>query len=1098
MTRFRVPVLAATLLAVTLLASPLMAMAPYDKAGPPLSKQGAAAVSKEIDRPSAVDRRRVLARGRMLAADAGALAETDTLALTGTDRVLVILVEFGGPDTFTFTPGVSTWDPIGHADATEFTGESGTAAACNTIVTEHAITGPTDYDYSGPLHNQIARPLSADDASGTMIWTQDFSPAHYKNLVSGGGVLFNFTREDGSRVYRDFRGASVANYFKDQSGGKYGLVADVVGWVKLDHSSFWYGADPCPGARSGGSGNSGGLQLAGGGTARDLVRQALDKVNAAYPGFDWAKYDQNGDGVIDRLWIIHAGYGEEDNTTLLNRTLDTPGGYGEGALWSHSSTVVPAYPVGGGISAGPYIMMPENAGIGVLAHEAGHNIGAMDLYAYGMGETSAGFWTLMSDDWTGDPIGFLPPALDPMHLDQLGWLAPSAVITDPTKIHTVKLGQASRFPGGTGVKRGARIALPPEKVVLPVAPAGNGYWWGGAVDTANARMTQTAATIAIPAGGATLTFSAAWDLEAAWDFLWVQATHDDGATWETLTNANTTCTHDAGWIGELNGFPADLCAAGIGGLTGTSASWPALQTETFSLSAFAGQNVRLRFWYMTDWGTLGAGAFIDNLAVTAPGPVTLLADDAESPSGLWTYEAPWERNDGSRYFDQSLYLQWRNTLASGGYDRALGSKDWRYGPANSGLLVWYEHGRYSDNEVFNNLVDTPGFGPKGRMLVVDAHPGPYRDPSMLAAGYPNEAANLGHRGLMRDAPFSLKPSVPFTVRPPYLASGTFFSGRPRVRLFTDAFDFTPGAEFVAGGPVGQTTPRWITRQWDAGTVLPSLAVSGIRAPGYTSGLRLRFACSLNEIGQVLCYSYPAGPGYDGSTGTPGEVDGQGGWNVKIVSQTASVATVQVWNSRQSPKVLVTAPDAGEVVPAGAPYVLGWSAPAAATSFDLAYSLNAGRTWTDIATGVAGDLRSFRWTVPTAYGNVPCLLKVVAKGAGGTIGTARTASPFTIETVRLTAPEGPQTLQGGATAYVTWETAATPVPVASVELSYSLNGGATWTPITTLPGTSPGAFAWTLPAVPAAKPYCAVQVVLKDGGGAVIAKDKGNRLFRIKP
>ena len=50
---------------------------------------------------------------------------------------------------------------------------------------------------------------------------------------------------------------------------------------------------------------------------RTLVKDALDAVNAisdTIPGFSWKNYDQNGDGVIDRLWIVHAGYGEEDGT----------------------------------------------------------------------------------------------------------------------------------------------------------------------------------------------------------------------------------------------------------------------------------------------------------------------------------------------------------------------------------------------------------------------------------------------------------------------------------------------------------------------------------------------------------------------------------------------------------------------------------------------------------------------------------------------------------------------------------------------------------------------------------------------------------------
>ena len=104
-------------------------------------------------------------------------------------------------------------------------------------------------------------------------------------------------------------------------------------------------------------------------------------------------------------------------------------------------------------------MMPENGGIGVFAHEYGHNLGAMDLYAYGVGETSAGFWTLMADDWTGYPIGFEPPAVDPWHLDRWGWLNPM-VITDPSQVYTVNLGQASTSPAATASTAASRSSCP--------------------------------------------------------------------------------------------------------------------------------------------------------------------------------------------------------------------------------------------------------------------------------------------------------------------------------------------------------------------------------------------------------------------------------------------------------------------------------------------------------------------------------------------------------------------------------------------------------------------------------------------------------------
>ena len=850
-------------------------------ASPGAGPIGRAATAKPIDQPNVKDFQRNQERMRLL--EAGKDAEAASLAKTADDRVLVILVEFAGTDTFTWHPG-DHWDPKGIADPNE---DTGTLGDCSKIInTQQTFT------YSGPLHNAIPRPLSAEDRSGESIWTEDFSADWFKAFMWGDGVTFDYSRQDDSTVHEDFTGKSVKDYFLDMSGGEYEIAGDVIGWVQVPHSTWYYDADQCPGARSTSTSGVGRGVIPGAGNARTLVKDALDAVNAikdTIPGFSWKNYDLNADGIIDRLWIVHAGYGEEDSTALLNRT-----DYSEAAVWSHSSAVTPAYPVGEGISAGPYIVMPENGGIGVFAHEYNHNLGGMDLYSYAGGETSTGFWSLSADDWTGYPIGYQPPSEDPMHLDWFGWLKPK-VISDPGQVYEVTVGQASNFPGGTGVYRGVKIELPNGQAPLAV-PVWQGarYWWGGKADTANARMT-TNATIAIPAGGATLSFDLVYDIEDIWDFLWVQAS-EDGTTWTTLANANTSCAHDAGWIGEEYGFPADLCTAGIEGFTNYNASWPNPELETFDLAAFADKDIYLRLWYMTDWGTTGTGPFVDNVKVMA-GADTLFTDDAETGDAKWTYEAPWQRSSGTQSFSHNYYLQWRNVSATGGYDSALGDPRFRYGPTNSGLLVWYNNNFYSDNEIPNYMTDFPGYGPKGRMLVVDANPEPYRDPHWVAAGYPNETANLPHRSSMRDAPFSKNDSVDFTVTP---ATGTYatttFEGRPAVSAFHDALGYYPGAEFVAGGPVGQTTPRWITRQWDASTVVPAKEFYGVKAPGYAGSLPFRFDCARNAQGQAACYWYPSGLGFDGGSGNPGDQLAQYGWHVQVVSQTDSTARLRIWNS----------------------------------------------------------------------------------------------------------------------------------------------------------------------------------------------------------
>ncbi len=837
-------------------------------------------------------------RERMKLVSGGNTTEADLLAKTGTDRVLVILIEFAGTDTFTWDPATSHWDPLGISDPAE---DTGTAGDCSEIALKMGVTSPVQITYGPTLHNQLPRPLSAADRSGDTIWTPDFSPQWFNDFMFGDGIVFDYTRQDESVVYEDFTGESVNKFYEDMSGGLYHINGDVVGWIQLPHSATWYGSDECPGARSlslTGSVSRYGF-TPGAGNAKTMVMDAVNAVDAikgTIPGFDWANYDLNDDGYIDRLWIVHAGYGEEDSTVLLNRVAVqlpfnpsvTQTGYGESAMWSHSSSVVSNNNIGTtGYKVGAYITMPENGGIGVFAHEYGHNLGANDLYAYNGGETSAGFWTTMADDWTGYPIGYEPPALDPMHEDWFGWLNPRTVI-DPTQVYTVTLGQASNFPASPGVYRGAKIILPEGRAPLGILPfAGNNMFWGGQASLLNSMMTLKT-PIAVPAGGGSLEIQLVYDIETEWDFLWVQASKDGGATWDFLKSPNMICTHDPGWIGGLNGLPDDLCGNGIYGFSGYTLSYPDYEPETFDLSAYAGQSILLRFWYMTDWATEYAGPFIDDITVTS-GATTLFSDGAEAGPGNWNFADEFQINDGFKSFEQAYYLQWRNVAANGGYDSSLGDPRYRYGPTNTGLLVWYNNGMYADNEIFGaRLVDFPSFGPKGQMLVVDANSDPYRDPDVVAAGFANEGANLPHRSLMRDAPFSLNDSVDF------LYGGKKYDGRLLVDYFDDALGYYPGSENVKRGPLQGV--GWVTKQWDASTVVPGLTDYPVKAPGYVSG-SFRFDCGVS-LPYLLCYSF-SNIGSVGGNGNPSQTDAQYGWRVQLVDQAVdgTTATVKIWNTR---------------------------------------------------------------------------------------------------------------------------------------------------------------------------------------------------------
>ncbi len=235
---------------------------------------------KPLDQPNPKDYWRNQQRQRLM--ETGQVAQADALALTGTDRVLVILVEFAGTDVFTWTAPItptdyttgSQWDPLGRADPNEAVYDADgnvKVGDCSNIITQTKT-----FTYAGPLHNKIPRPLSDADRSGQSIWTEDFSNGWFNAFMFGDGVKFQYTRQDGSVVNEDFTGKSVKQYFQDMSGGQYSITGDVIGWLPLKHSTWWYGADKCPGNRSGmssGSGADGGIPGAGGN--RNMVKDAL-------------------------------------------------------------------------------------------------------------------------------------------------------------------------------------------------------------------------------------------------------------------------------------------------------------------------------------------------------------------------------------------------------------------------------------------------------------------------------------------------------------------------------------------------------------------------------------------------------------------------------------------------------------------------------------------------------------------------------------------------------------------------------------------------------------------------------------------------------
>lgn len=165
---------------------------------------------------------------------------------------------------------------------------------------------------------------------------------------------------------------SVRDYYYDVSGGLFTLQMDVVGPFTGSHNTAYYGS------------TDEGSQY--------FAREAVDSA-ASYVNF--ADYDNDGDGYIDGLHIIFAGYGEE-------------AGASSDHIWSHKWNIwnPPTY---NNTVVDVYSCSPECSGnyggfiseIGVICHELGHVFGAPDYYdtdyAGSGGEfPGLGRWDIMS------------------------------------------------------------------------------------------------------------------------------------------------------------------------------------------------------------------------------------------------------------------------------------------------------------------------------------------------------------------------------------------------------------------------------------------------------------------------------------------------------------------------------------------------------------------------------------------------------------------------------------------------------------------------------------------------------------------------------
>jgi hypothetical protein len=151
-----------------------------------------------------------------------------------------------------------------------------------------------------------------------------------------------------------------------------------------------------------------------------------------------------------------------------------------------------------------------------------------------------------------------------------------------------------------------------ETVAGPAPNASGAYYWSNEGDGIDSRMTREFDLS--DANSATLRFDAWHEIERGWDYAYVAASVDDGATWRALSGSQAS---DYDPVGQSYGP----------GYTGSSGGWV---EEEVDLSQFAGDSVLIRFEYVTDGSTNLGGFAVDNIEVAELGCL----DDGDN-SGNW-------------------------------------------------------------------------------------------------------------------------------------------------------------------------------------------------------------------------------------------------------------------------------------------------------------------------------------------------------------------------------------------------------------------------------------------------------------------------------
>lgn len=236
-----------------------------------------------------------------------------------------------------------------------------------------------------------------------LIILVEFSDVAFTTVGDDPQAFYNRWFNEEGFTYSNGANGSARDFYVASSFGRYLPTFDVLGPVTVSKTCSYYGANRA---------NQDQYDRIG-----EMIKEACTLLDDTV---DFTKYDSDGDGVVDNVYIFYAGYGEADS-------------YKSNTIWPHQYTLddIGIDLVCDGVKINSYgccneingqTTTPTVNGIGTFVHEFGHVLGLADHYDvyYGNSYTPGAFDTMDQGSYNND--GNTPPLFSAFERGELGWL----------------------------------------------------------------------------------------------------------------------------------------------------------------------------------------------------------------------------------------------------------------------------------------------------------------------------------------------------------------------------------------------------------------------------------------------------------------------------------------------------------------------------------------------------------------------------------------------------------------------------------------------------------------------------------------------------